>query len=231
MRIKHETLTAVFDMVYVALMTNLLLVVGCAPLVAGLLVTDPTRSWPLLALAAPLCTPGLCATFTVLAEYSAHRSTTVIATFGRSWRASWRRATALGALATAALVVLGVDIRAAWGRPVGALAIPVLAVLILLTAATFLLAVVVVAERPRVRLREALRASLYLAVRHWYLTAASLAVLAVLEMLLTTRPAVALGLAAAPLLYVVWANSRFSLRAALGPQPLPARPLPATGNT
>ncbi|MGX7672406.1 hypothetical protein [Plantactinospora sp. DSM 117369] len=32
------------------------------------------------------------------------------------------------------------------------------------------------------------------------------------------RPAIALGLAAAtPLLYVVWANSRFSLRAALDP--------------
>ena len=228
MRIRYETLAAVFDMVYVALMTNMMLVIGCAPLVVGLLVTDPTRSWPLLALAAPLCTPGLCATFAVLSGYSTQRSTTVIATFGRSWRASWRQATVLGALASAALVVFGVDIRAAWGRPVGALAIPVLAVLSLLTVATLLLALVVVAERPAVRLREVLRASLYLAVRHWYLTAASLAVLAVLEMLLTTRPAVALGLAAAPLLYVVWANSRFSLRAALGPQPMPAPPVLAT---
>ncbi len=103
-----------------------------------------------------------------------------------------------------------------------------LAGLAILVAATLLLALVVVAERPAVRLRETLRASLYLAVRHWYLTAASLAVLAVLEMLLTTRPAVALGLAAAPLLYVVWANSRYSLRTALGPQPMTAPPVLAT---
>ena len=51
---------AVFGTVYAALMTNLLLVVGCAPLVLGLVVTDPARSWPLLALVAPLCAPGLC---------------------------------------------------------------------------------------------------------------------------------------------------------------------------
>lgn len=55
-----------------------------------------------------------------------------------------------------------------------------------------------------------------LAVRHWPLTLLSLAVLALLQTLFAARPAIALGLAAAPLLYVVWANSRFALRAALG---------------
>ena len=66
MRIKHETLGTVFDMVYVALMTNLLLVASCLPLVVGVLVTDPARSWPLLALVAPLCAPGVCAAFAVV---------------------------------------------------------------------------------------------------------------------------------------------------------------------
>jgi len=78
-----------------------------------------------------------------------------------------------------------------------------------------MLALVVLAERPGARVRDAGRVSVYLAVRHWYLTLPSLAVLAVLEALLATRPAIALGLAAAPLLYVVWANSRFTLRSAL----------------
>jgi len=41
MRIRHETFTAVTDTIYVGLMTNLLLVVGCLPLVVGLLATDP----------------------------------------------------------------------------------------------------------------------------------------------------------------------------------------------
>jgi uncharacterized membrane protein YesL len=141
----------------------------------------------------------------------------VLRTFGRAWRASFRRASALGALATSALVVLGVDIRAAWGRPIGAVAIPALVVGMVLVVAASLLALVVIAERPRVRLRDALRACLYLAVRYWYLTLLSLAVLALLQALLANRPALALGLAASPLLYVVWANSRFTLRAALGP--------------
>jgi hypothetical protein len=114
-------------------------------------------------------------------------------------------------------VVLGVDIRAAWGRPVGAVAIPVLAVGMVLVVAASLLALVVIAERPRVRLRDALRACLYLGVRYWYLTLLSLVMLGLLEALLANRPAIALGLAASPLLYVVWANSRFTLRAALGP--------------
>ena len=73
------------------------------------------------------------------------------------------------------------------------------------------------AERPAVRLRDALRASLYLAVRRWYLTALSLVVLVLLVQVVATRPAIGLGLVASPLLYVVWANSRFSLRPALDP--------------
>jgi hypothetical protein len=75
----------------------------------------------------------------------------------------------------------------------------------------------VLAERPAVRLRDALRASLYLAVRRWYLTALSLVVLVLLVQVVATRPAIGLGLVASPLLYVVWANSRFSLRPALDP--------------
>jgi uncharacterized membrane protein YesL len=219
MRIKHETLGTVFDMVYVALATNLLLVVSCLPLVAGLVATDPARSWPLLALAAPPCAPGLCAAFAVLCAFSSERGNMVVRTFAKAWRASLRRASALGALATAALVVLGADVRAAWGHPVGAAAIPLLVTAMALIAATSLLALVVIAERPTVRLRDALRACLYLGLRRWYLTGFSMAVLALLEALVASRPAIAFGLAAAPLLYVVWANSRFTLREALGPLP------------
>lgn len=219
MRIKHDTLSTVFDMVYVGLMTNLLLIVGCLPLVVGLLATDPARSWPLLAVVAPPCAPGLCAAFAVLGKFSGERNTAVVRTFAAAWRASLRRATALGALATAALVVFAVDARAAWGHPVGAAAIPVLVTAMVLVAATSLLALVVIAERPAVRLRDALRACLYLGLRRWYLTAFSMAVLVLLETLVASRPAIALGLAAAPLLYLVWANSRFTLREALGPIP------------
>jgi uncharacterized membrane protein YesL len=217
MRIRHDTYATIFDTVYVGLMANLLLIVGCLPLLAGLMLTDPTRSWPLLALVAPLCAPGVCGVFAVLAAFSARRCTAVVTTFGRTWLASWRRAMALGGLSCAALVVLAVDIRAAWGHAAGAIAIPVLVVLMLLTISTALLGLVALAERPAARLRDLLRAGSYLAVRRWYLTALSLVVLALLAQLLAAQPAIALGLAAAPLLYIVWANSRFALRPALDP--------------
>jgi uncharacterized membrane protein YesL len=201
----------IFELVYLGLMTNLMLVVAGLPLVLLLVTTDPTRSWPLLALVAPICAPGLCAAFVVLAAFTADGSVDVVRTFFRAWRATFRRAAALGAVTSAGLVVLGVDLRAAWGRPVGALAVPVLAVAMLLLVAAALPAAVLIAETPAVRLRDALRAGLYLAVRRWYLTALSLAVLVLFEALLVSRPAVALGLAATPLLYVVWANSRFTV--------------------
>jgi hypothetical protein len=215
MRIRHETLATVFDTVYLALVTNLLLAVACLPLAAVLLLTDPARSWPLVALVAPLCAPGLCAAFAVFAAHGT--SGGVARTFVAAWRGTLRPAVLTAAAAAAALVVLGVDVRAAWARPVGAVVIPVLAVGMALVAATTVLMLVAIAERPAIRLRDAARAGLYLAVRRWYLTLASLAVLALLETFLASRPALAAGLAATPLLYVVWSNSRFTLAAVLGP--------------
>ncbi|MBW4702037.1 hypothetical protein [Micromonospora sp. RL09-050-HVF-A] len=217
MRPRHHTITAVFDGVHVALVTNLLLVLGCLPMVTLAFTTDAARSWPLYALTAPLCAPGLCAVFAVMSAYSAGDSGGVLRTYGRAWRATARPAMLWTAVAMAALVVLAVDARAAWGHRVGALALPVLATLIVLTVATTLLGLVTVAERPTAPLRDVASACGYLAVRRWYLTVASLLVLALLVQLLAARPAIALGLAAAPLLYVVWANSRFTLRAVLDP--------------
>ncbi|MCG5472977.1 hypothetical protein LADH09A_000859 [Micromonospora sp. LAH09] len=223
MRTRHHTITAVFDGIYAALATNLLLVLSCLPLVTLAFTTDAARSWPLYALTAPLCAPGLCAAFAVMSDYSSGGARSLLRTFGGTWRATARPAILWTAAATAVLVVLGVDAYALWGHQVGALTLPILAVLTVLTAATALLGLVTIAERPAARLRDVARVCTYLAVRRWYLTAASLLVLALLAQLFVARPAIALGVAAAPLLYVVWSNSRYSLRAALDPPTAAAR--------
>ncbi|AVT29162.1 ferredoxin-NADPH reductase [Plantactinospora sp. BC1] len=217
MRSRHNTISAVFDGVWLALVSNLLLVAGCLPLVVLALTTEAARAWPLYALVAPTCAPALCGVFALMSAYSDGTGTGVLRTFGRAWRASARPATCWAAVATAILVVLGVDAYAVWGHRAGALTLPILAVLTVLTAATGLLGLVAIAARPAARLRDVARACGYLAVRRWYLSAASLLVLALLTQLFVARPAIALGVAAAPLLYVVWANSRFSLRPALDP--------------
>jgi uncharacterized membrane protein YesL len=204
----------IFGVVHAGLMTNALLTAACLPLVVLLATTDPARSWPLLALLSPLLGPALCGAFAVLSTFG---EGDVVRTFLRVWRASARRALAVVGACSALVVVLAVDCRWAFGRPVGALAIPLLVVAMALAVATTLLALVLLAERPDVRVRDAARISAYLAVRHWFLTLFSFAVIAVFQALLAERPALALGLAATPLLYLVWGGSRFSLNPVLTP--------------
>ena len=110
-RISHNTYATVFAVVYLGLMTNALLLLGCLPLVVLLVTTDPATSWPLLAVAAPLCAPSVAAAFTVFRDHS-RGGTQVARAFFAAWRAVWRKALALGAMASALLVVVLVDVRA-----------------------------------------------------------------------------------------------------------------------
>jgi len=225
MRPSYGTFNQVFGIAYVVLMTNALLTVACLPLVVALFATDLSSSWPLLALLAPLCAPALVSAYTVFAVYTEEGTVDVARTFARAWRSQLRRSLAVGAPTVGVLVVLAVDVRAVWESRVGALAIPFFATVAVLTAATATLALVGVVERPEVRVRALVRAALYLAVRRWYLSAASLVVLGLLVGVVATRPAPGLGLAAAPLLYAVWANSRYAMRPVLhadAPTPVPA---------
>src|SRR5688500_11312772 len=110
-RISHDTYATVFAVVYLGLMTNALLLIGCLPLVVVLVTTDPATSWPLLAIAAPLCAPAAAAAFTVFRDHS-RGGAQVARAFVSAWRAVWRKALALGAMASALLVVVLVDVRA-----------------------------------------------------------------------------------------------------------------------
>ncbi|WP_345801383.1 ferredoxin-NADPH reductase [Microbacterium sp. AZCO] len=213
-RISHESYANVFGVVYLGLMTNALLLAASFPLVLLLVTTDPARSWPLLAVAAPLAAPGLTATFTVFRAHAAG-STTVARDFVGGLRATWRRSLALGAMLSTLVVVLLVDVRFFSDSPFAVVAIPALAVLTVLAMGTGLLAFVAIAEDPHARLRDLLRASAWLAVRRWYLSAVSLLVLAAQATLFASLPAIAIGLTAAAALYLAWANSRFTLRPVL----------------
>jgi len=215
--VSHETYLLVFGTVYAGLMTNLLLVVSALPLVALLVTTDPAASWPALALVAPLCAPGLVAAFAVFGAFSADPSAGVARTFWRAYRTHWRRSVAVGAIVTALVVVLAVDVRAVWGLTIGAVAIPVFLTLGLLVVVTALVALAAVPDHPQLRLRDLLRASSFAAVRRWYLSVLSLVALATLGALVVAHPALALGLALAPLLFAVWGGSRYALHAVLTP--------------
>jgi uncharacterized membrane protein YesL len=212
LRISHDTLSTVLGAVHLGLLTNLLLVLATAPFTVLLLGTDLARSWPLLVLIAPTSVPALVAAGAVFADQGADG---VWRGFWRAWRRALRRGLLLGVLVTGALALVVLDVRFLMGRTAGAVLIPVLAVLGLLVAATAVHAVVALAEVPDAGLRTLLTWSGYLAVRRWYLTAVSLTVLGLLALFVLSRPALGLGVAAAPLLYAVWANCRYALRPAL----------------
>lgn len=135
--------------------------------------------------------------------------------FARGWRQALLPSLRIGAAASLALVILAVDVYALSGTFLGAVTLPVLTVLGLLVLVVTLHVLVGLAERPDLRVRRLAPASLYLALRHWYLTALSVTVLAILGGAIAARPALGLGLALGPLLYVVWSGCRFTLRTLL----------------
>ena len=212
--ISHSTIATIIGVVYLALITNLLLIAACLPFVVLLVTTDPMLSWPLLALAAPFCAPGIAAAFAAFRANSEGGAGPVRA-FVAGWRATWRRALALGVIVVGVAVVLLVDVRFFSDSPLSVVVVPALGVLTALTAAVALVGLVAISEAPQARLVDVTKAAAYLALRRWYLTAVSIAVLAVQATLFASIPAIALGITAAPALYLAWANSRFTLRPVL----------------
>lgn len=212
MRVSHEIYDKVFGALYLAMVGNLLVAVGCAPVLVVLFATNPARTWPLLVVMAPACVPALVAAFAMFAQFSEEGPTALARTFVLAWLRSFRRSVVLGAAGCLATAVLSVDVTWAGRSHAFALAIPLLLVLDVLVVATTLLACVGLAERPDARVRDIARPAVYLAVRRWYLTVPSVLVVGLLLSVVAARPIIGLGFAVAPMLYAVWANSRFTLQ-------------------
>lgn len=197
--------------VYLGLMTNVLVVLAGLPFVALLMTTDPAVSWPLLTLTGILAAPALPAAFSVFAHQATTGDGAVVRPFVAGWRRHATRTLTLSAVAALIIVVLAVDIVWAGQSRVGAVAIPVFATLIALVAVTLVGALVALVDRPDARLRDLLRAALYLMLRRWYLTLASVVCASLLLAIVVDRPAIGLGVTLAPLLYLVWANTRHTI--------------------
>lgn len=217
-RISHDMYSGVFNIVYLGVVTNALLVLTCLPMVVLLVTTDPMYSWPLLAIAAPLCAPGIAAAFRVFREQAAGGNTPARA-FWAGLKATWLKALAIGAMGTVVLVIVLVDLRMVAEATIGMLVGPVLFVLGFLTIATMLMALVALAEEPSARLRDIVKAAAVLGTRRWYLTAVSLLAFGAQAWLFVSMPAIALGVTASAALYLAWANSRYSLRPVLDLEP------------
>lgn len=202
----------VTGMMYVALMTNLLLLVVNLPLVLLVVFTDVRETWLIVLGFAPFVAPALVSAFAVFREFATDGRVTVVRGFVRQWKATWRRSLGVGALVAGGLFVLAADIAFVWGKTVGAVAIPVFVMFIALLVSTSLHVLVAVDLEAEVKGLELWKACLLLTVRHWPLTALSLFALGLLLTFAVVSPAWGLGLATSPLLYLVWTNGTYVLR-------------------
>lgn len=205
-----------FGTVFLAMGVNVLLAVACLPFLVVLMTTDPSLSWPLLAVTGALCAPALSAAFAVFRAHSDGESQ-VLKPFFRALRSTWRRSLSVGFLVAAVVVVAAVDVFVLVPTSLGAAVAPVLVVVAVLALAAGMISLVAISEVPDARLHEVFRVSMLLGVHRWYLTVASLAVVGVQAAVIVAAPALGIGITAAACLYVVWAGSRHTLQPALVP--------------
>lgn len=208
----HTTYEKIFGTVYVGLMTNLLLAVAIAPLLAALaIVRNPLASWPFFVGLSCLCAPALAGAFACFAQLQ-HGSTEVLRPFLRAYRRTAGRATAVWAAGAAVVSVLVVDAVVVARWPWGPALVPFFVTTAALVVSLVLAVLVLLVDLPRERagrLRDLVRSCLYLTARRWYLAAPNVVVLGLAVTVVLVKPVIGLLVACAPLLYVVWANTRY----------------------
>lgn len=208
----HTTYEKIFGAAYVALMTNLWLTVATAPLLAALaIVRNPLASWPFFAALSCLCAPALAGAFACFAGLGGG-STEVLRPFWTTYRRVVARAIAVWAAGAAVVSLLVVDAvvvaRWPWGPALVPFFVTAAAMMVTLVVAVLVLLVELPRERAG-RLRDLARSCVYLTARVWYLAAVNVVVLGLAVTIVLVKPVAGLLVACAPLLYVVWANTRY----------------------
>ncbi|MFT4030215.1 MAG: ferredoxin-NADPH reductase [Protaetiibacter sp.] len=216
MRISHRTYSSIVDAAYLLLVTNAALAVIGLPLLVLLLTTDPSLSWPFLAVAAVPVGAGMAGVFWVFRDYREGERRLVLS-FCRGLRRIAPRALALSSVVVGTVVVAAGDGVVLLSTQAGIWLAPLLGVIALLALSAGLVGLVAMCDAPNASLGRVLWVSLVIAVTRWPFTCISLAALAVQWTVFVTAPAVGIGVTSAATLYVVWAGSRHSLLAALVP--------------
>ena len=212
MRGFYTAYISIGNMVYMAFVVNLLLTIANLPLIFLFVATDVRTTWLLILMLAPILAISLAAVFSVFERFSADGSVEVAHEFVHGWARYVRPAGATGAIVSIGIFVLAVDVIAVWGSPYGAVAIPLFVTLMALLVSTALHVLTgIVGGVEAVSPLAIWKACFYFSVRRWYLTVMSMVVLSILVSLTYAMPAWGAGLAASPILYVAWTNSRQAL--------------------
>lgn len=212
-----DTFGSIFGFIYTFLAGNVLLALANAPLVLCLaLVADPLAAWPFflaLCVTVPPSLAGLFASFQALNDDGG--AVKPVASFLRGYRRSFRRSALVGIAAVAVLLFLGVDLAIVQSMPAAAVLTPVIVVAAAVTASVAMMAIAGVVLLPQTGLKALLKASLYLSVKRWYLSLATLVLLGIIASAALLQPVLGVALAPAPLLFVAWSNTAYAFHAAL----------------
>jgi uncharacterized membrane protein YesL len=215
----RETFENLFETVYRALAIGFSAAVSALPLVAAVtVVAQPLTAWPFLLLCAVPIGPAIAAAF---ASFEIAKRTGELRPLRDFWLGYARHASRALFVWVAALVlgaILAVDVMFLWGTVFASLVGPVLGVVGALLVVTVVGAFVGLAQHPGARLRDVLRAGLFLAVRRWPVSLLTLGVLVAWAAIILAQPVIGvLGLGGFAL-YVLWSNSAAGF-ASLTPAP------------
>ncbi|MFC0627908.1 DUF624 domain-containing protein [Kribbella deserti] len=205
-----DTWDLLWSFVHRILVVNLGLVLGCLPLLIGLLaVAEPWRYPIFFGLLAVLAGPAVAAAFSYLNEED---SRPPVRLFVRAYRRHWRRALAVAAVVTALVGVLVADIAMLYDAMPGAALVPLLVVLAVLLVSAGSCALALLPDS-NLGLRSVARVAVYAAVRGWQWSLVSLVVAVVALVLVNQAPLLGLTTVPGCAAWVMLINARFQLNA------------------
>ncbi len=214
-----EAFGSIFGFIYTFLAGNVLMALANAPLVLSLaLVADPAAAWPFFLALSVTVAPSLAGIFAAFKALNDDGGAVKpVAAFLRGYKRSFGKAALLGVGAVALLMFLGVDLAVVQNQaiPGAAVLVPLIVVAAAVTVGLTVTAIAGVVLLPEAKLKNLLKASLYLVVQRWYLSAAMLILLGIIVSAAVMQPVLGVALAPAPLLFVIWSNAQYAFHAVL----------------
>lgn len=214
-RLGYETFGLIFGLAYVMVGTSALFTLTTLPLFATIYFFDPTQMVAIVATEAVLLFPAASGAFGVFQRYSKEGDTSVIRNYFKAWYESLKRSVLIGVATVILLTLFGAEFVFLWATQRGVLIAPVLVVSAGITATVAFYSLAINSTHPQTELKGLLKAALYVPFRHPILLTLCWMALLALGALVISYPAVALGVAVGPTLYLVWSNVRLSVKASI----------------
>lgn len=214
-RIGFATYDKAFAVVYLILGTSIAFTLTSLPFFAVLYLFSPEDMWLITALTAITLFPSFSASFGVFTDFVTNHDHSILSGYFRHWARSLWRSTLIGFVTVACFTVLVVDFVYLWQTQTGALFAPItlMGAAIVLTVGIGSLAVDKLA--PSNSLIVLIKATFYVTIRRFYITAVSWLGMALAAVVILTHPAIGLGALVAPALFLFWSNTKYCLNATI----------------